>query len=538
MADFNRNFTDEIRERLSIVDVVSRRVPLTKKGQNYWGCCPFHNEKTPSFSVNEDKGFFHCFGCGKHGDIFSFVMETDHIDFVAAMQELANMAGIKLPEKNPRPADVVSREKSLFQICDAAANAYHEKLFTEEGAHALEYVRGRGFSDDMIKKYRIGYAPKKNFIANKFVNEKQENLIATGLCRRGDYGLYDFFRDKLMFPIFNPRGQIVAFSGRSLDGSEPKYINTSDTEIFHKRKTVFGFNFARDAIYRNNRSIVVEGQIDAIKMQVNGFGETVAPLGTALTEDHIALLCKSNRNITFCFDGDNAGQKAAARACGIVMPFLRDNSDVKFAFVSGGKDPDEILRNSGTDAMRKIIDDAVPLVDFLWNLANTNFVISTPGGRVQAEKFLKNELEKITDNDLKSEMIKEYEKRKFENWRKWKRDNNIVNIKIPDVDAVTKNTLVYIVNTYPEMVERHGDFLATLNIDFGGTAAELDLSLNDSEKYIVSLKLQRYMQRLNIQKKELTARLLSGDETAREELSKNSAEIMRTQEKLEQLISL
>lgn len=538
MADFNRNFTDEIRERLSIVDVVSRRVPLTKKGQNYWGCCPFHNEKTPSFSVNEDKGFFHCFGCGKHGDIFSFVMETDHIDFVAAMQELANMAGIKLPEKNPRPADVVSREKSLFQICDAAANAYHEKLFTEEGAHALEYVRGRGFSDDMIKKYRIGYAPKKNFIANKFVNEKQENLIATGLCRRGDYGLYDFFRDKLMFPIFNPRGQIVAFSGRSLDGSEPKYINTSDTEIFHKRKTVFGFNFARDAIYRNNRSIVVEGQIDAIKMQVNGFGETVAPLGTALTEDHIALLCKSNRNITFCFDGDNAGQKAAARACGIVMPFLRDNSDVKFAFVSGGKDPDEILRNSGTDAMRKIIDDAVPLVDFLWNLANTNFVISTPGGRVQAEKFLKNELEKITDNDLKSEMIKEYEKRKFENWRKWKRDNNIVNIKIPDVDAVTKNTLVYIVNTYPEMVERHGDFLATLNIDFGGTAAELDLSLNDSEKYIVSLKLQRYMQRLNIQNKELTARLLSGDETAREELSKNSAEIMRTQEKLEQLISL
>ena len=538
MADFNRNFTDEIRERLSIVDVVSRRVPLTKKGQNYWGCCPFHNEKTPSFSVNEDKGFFHCFGCGKHGDIFSFVMETDHIDFVAAMQELANMAGIKLPEKNPRPADVVSREKSLFQICDAAANAYHEKLFTEEGAHALEYVRGRGFSDDMIKKYRIGYAPKKNFIANKFANEKQENLIATGLCRRGDYGLYDFFRDKLMFPIFNPRGQIVAFSGRSLDGSEPKYINTSDTEIFHKRKTVFGFNFARDAIYRNNRSIVVEGQIDAIKMQVNGFGETVAPLGTALTEDHIALLCKSNRNITFCFDGDNAGQKAAARACGIVMPFLRDNSDVKFAFVSGGKDPDEILRNSGTDAMRKIIDDAVPLVDFLWNLANTNFVISTPGGRVQAEKFLKNELEKISDNDLKSEMIKEYEKRKFENWRKWKRDNNIVNIKIPDVDAVTKNTLVYIVNTYPEMVERHGDFLATLKIDFGGTAAELDLSLNDSEKYIVSLKLQRYMQRLNIQNKELTARLLSGDETAREELSKNSAEIMRTQEKLEQLISL
>ena len=538
MVNFGRNLTDEIRERLSVVDVVGRTVPLNKKGENYWGCCPFHNEKTPSFSVNEQKGFYHCFGCGKHGDIFSFVMETQHMNFIQAMEELAKMAGVKIPEKNPRPAEIVNRENSYFKICEAAANAYHEKLFTEDGTQALEYVRKRGFSDDMIKKYRIGYAPKKNFISNKFIDEKQENLIATGLCRRGDYGLYDFFRDKLMFPIFNPRGQIVAFSGRSLDGSEPKYINTSDTEIFHKRKTVFGLNFARDAIYRNNRSIVVEGQIDAIKMQENGFPETVAPLGTALTEDHIALLCKSNRNITFCFDGDNAGQKAAARACGIVMPFLRDNSDVKFAFVSGGKDPDEVLKSGGVDAMRKIIDEATPLVDFLWNQANNNFVISTPGGRVQAEKFLKNEIEKITDNDLKGEMGKEYEKRKFENWRKWKRDNNIVKIKLPDIDNITKTTLVYIVNKYPETVERHGEFLATLNIDFDGAAADLDLSLNDAEKYIVSLKLQRYIYRLNILKKELTSKLVTGDETARDELIKNGSEIMRTQEKLELLISM
>ena len=538
MAEFNRNLTDEIRERLSVVDVVGRTVPLTKKGENYWGCCPFHNEKTPSFSVNENKGFYHCFGCGKHGDIFSFVMETQHMNFMQAMEDLAKMAGVKIPERNPRPADVVNREKSYFQICEMAANAYHEKLFTDDGAQALEYVRRRGFSDDMIKKYRIGYAPKKNFIANKFVNEKQENLIATGLCRRGDYGLYDFFRDKLMFPIFNPRGQIVAFSGRSLDGSEPKYINTSDTEIFHKRKTVFGLNFARDAIYRNNRSIIVEGQIDAIKMQENGFPETVAPLGTALTEDHIAILCKSNRNITFCFDGDGAGKKAAERACGIIMPFLRDNSDVKFAFVSGGKDPDEILKTGGVDAMKKIIDNAVPLVDFLWNMANINFVVSTPGGRVQAEKFLKAELDKITDNDLKNEINKEYEKRKFENWRKWRRDKNDIKIKLPDIDNITKSTLVYIVNKYPETVERYGEFLATLNIDFDGNAADLDLDLKDAEKYIVSLKLQRYMDRLNIQKKELTTKLLSGDDSVREEIQKNDSEIMRTQEKLEQLISL
>ena len=169
------------------------------------------------------------------------------------------------------------------------------------------------------------------------------------MVRNGDYGLYDFFRNKLMFPIFNPKGQIIAFSGRSLDGSEPKYINTTDTEFFHKRYTIFGFNFAREEIYKKNRSIIVEGQIDAIQMQCNGFGETVAPLGTALTEDHIALLCKSNRNIIFCFDGDNAGQKAAARACSLVLPFIRDNSDVRFAFVTGGKDPDEVLKTSGKE---------------------------------------------------------------------------------------------------------------------------------------------------------------------------------------------
>ena len=245
MAKFDNNFTDELRARLSIVDVVGRRVPLVKKGQNYWGCCPFHNEKTPSFSVNEEKGFYHCFGCGEHGDIISFTMKSNNMEFVPAITELANMAGIKMPDFKPKNPDVAKHEEELFNICELAAQTYSEKLFTPDGAHALEYVRNRGFSDDMIKKYRIGYAPKNNIIAGKYANSKY--LIDSGLCRRGDYGMYDFFRDKLMFPIFNANGKIVAFSGRSLDGSEPKYINTSDTDIFHKRKTVFGLNFARDA---------------------------------------------------------------------------------------------------------------------------------------------------------------------------------------------------------------------------------------------------------------------------------------------------
>ena len=538
MPKYDRNFTDELRERLSIVDIVGRRVPLVKKGQNYWGCCPFHNEKTPSFSVNEDKGFYHCFGCGEHGDIISFVMKSENVDFKTAITELAAQAGLKMPDYKPKPAEQVAREESYYQIMSSACDIYQKLLFEPAGSVALDYIRGRGFNDDMIKKYRIGYAPKNNIIANKFVNVKQDNLLATGMCRRGDYGLYDFFRDKLMFPIFNARGQIVAFSGRSLDGSEPKYINTTDTELFHKRRTIFGFNFARDAIHRANRSIVVEGQIDAIQMQCNGFPETVAPLGTALTEDHISMLCKANRNIVFCFDGDAAGQKAAARACDIVMPFLRDTSDVRFAFVTGGKDPDEVLKKSGAGAMQKIIDGATGLVDFLWNLVNAGFNVSTPGGRSQAEKFLKQKIEKITDAALRAEYDNEYSQRIFNNWHKWKKQNqNIPRMALPEIDDITKNTVIFIVNKYPEIAERYGDFLATMNIDFDGNVADMTMDEKSAEKYIVSLKLQKYIERLQSEKKSLTSKLLAG-ENVRDEIAALDAKIADARQKMDTLVSM
>ena len=534
------NFTDELRARLSIVDVISHRVPLTKKGQNYWGCCPFHNEKTPSFSVSEDKGFYHCFGCGEHGDIISFTMKSENIDFKSAIKELADMAGLKVPEYKPRDPAQVAREESYIQITDKAASVYQEKLFQECGAHALEYIKKRGFTDDMIKKYRIGYAPKNNIISGTFTNVKQDTLISTGLVRRGDFGLYDFFRDKLMFPIFNANGSIVAFSGRSLDGSEPKYINTSDTELFHKRQTIFGFNFAREAIHRANRSIVVEGQIDAIQMQNHGFAETVAPLGTALTEDHIAILCKANRNITFCFDGDTAGQKAAVRACNIVLPFLRDNSDVRFAFVTGGKDPDEVLKTSGPDAMKKIIDSSVGIIDFLWDTTNKSYLVSTPGGRSQAEKFLKSQIEKIVDNDFKNEIEKEYDSRKFNQWHKWKKNKDTLqNVDLPSVDDITKNTLVYIVNKYPELVEQYGEFLSSLNIDFDTPVVnELNFDSTSAEKYIVSLKLQRYIQQLNKEKQETLQFALSGDTGAGAKIEQINNEIKSVNEKLEKLMNI
>ena len=538
MAKYDNSFTDELRHRLSIVDIISRRVPLKKKGQNYWGCCPFHNEKTPSFSVNEEKGFYHCFGCGEHGDIISFTMKAENLNFIEAIKELADMAGIKMPEYKQKSKEQIEAEENYIQITEKTTQIYQDLLYKDIGKHALEYIKNRGFSDDMIKKYRIGYAPKNNIISSEFNNIKIDKLTSTGLVRVGDYGSYDFFRDKLMFPIFNPHGQVIAFSGRSLDGSEPKYINTTDTELFHKRQTIFGFNFARDAIHKNNRSIIVEGQIDAIQMQCHGFPETVAPLGTALTEDHIAILCKSNRNIVFCFDGDNAGKKAAIRACTLVLPFLRENSDVKFAFVTGGKDPDEILKNSGEDAMKKIINDATPLIDFLWESVNKNYLVNTPGGRTQAEKYLKDCVSKITDKIFQNEINEEYNSRKFNQWHKWKKQEYKPDIELPDIDIMTIKLIKSIVQTYPEITEKYIDFLTSLNISFDEDVQKTNLSLENAEKFIVSFKLQRYINKLNTEKQQLLKDALNGGNYDKDLIKDIDIKIDEANKKLELLLDI
>ncbi|MCL2330939.1 MAG: DNA primase, partial [Proteobacteria bacterium] len=575
-------------------------------GKDFWGCCPFHNEKTPSFKVNEEMGRYYCFGCGEKGDIISFIMKTQNMQYPEAIRELAQMAGIKVPEFAPKTPEQAAREQSYIEIMDGAAKLYSEKLFTPAGAKALEYIRKRGFTDEVIKKYRLGYAPAGfSSIIGKFGNQKVKNLLATGLVRESTRGgdPYDFFRDRLMFPIFNANGQIIAFSGRSLDGSEPKYINTPETELFKKGRTIFGLNFARDSIHRANRSIIVEGQIDAIQMQTHGFGETVAPLGTALTADHLQILCKMNRNIVFCFDGDKAGQKAAARAVDLMMPLLRAESDVQFAFVTGGKDPDEILNSHpswggaardvagpggglsdhknqsippaaqtsagaplqerGELAMKKIIDSAMPLVDFLWQLANNNFIISTPGGRARAEKFLQATIEKIADPTLKNEFRQEYDQRKFNEWHKWKRDAKRATRDaepLPAVDSLSQKTLSEIAAAYPELIEKHSEFLVKIGADLStptnvgannyraptksqiSVGGFLPLQPVDAEKFIVSLKLKHYLNMLQNEKKELTAKMLAAAESADAklvaELRRLDSEIEKANEKMNLLAEI
>lgn len=403
------NFTDEIRNRLSIVDVVSRYVPMAKRGQAYWCCCPFHNEKTPSMTVSDKRGCYHCFGCGAHGDVFSFVMRYLNCDFMAAAKELAELAGVELPtERGGTDQKRNERRSKYLDLYARATREYKRLLNSSVGKDAMAYLEARGFTKEMIKKYDIGFAPNANTLSELFINEPLESLNACLLVRQGVNGLYDFFKNRIMFPIKDEKGNVIAFSGRSFDGSSPKYVNCCDTEFFHKRRVLFGLDTAKNSIYRNNRAIVVEGQIDCIKMQCAGLKETVAPLGSAFTEDHIKTLFKMNRNVTFLFDGDDAGRNAAVKAVKICLPYVRHDSDVRVAFLPFQEDPDTLLEARGLAGLMPIIDASVPMFEFLWNKLLESWNTKEIMGRANFFKAMRGVCVTVVDEDLRKDITLEY----------------------------------------------------------------------------------------------------------------------------------
>jgi DNA primase len=405
----NRNFTEELRDRLSIVDVVERHVPVVRKGKSYWCCCPFHTEKTASMKLDEERQCYHCFGCGDHGDIISFTMKYNNVEFWEALVILADLAGIDLPSETKKTEKQKEKERKYSELLRIAEEEYHRRLFSRAGDDAMTYLLARGFSVEQIKKYKIGFAPDCNLLSEKFISESTQNLVMTGLVRTSENGSrYDFFRNRIMFPIKNQRGETIAFSGRSLDGVGPKYVNSSDTEFFHKRQTLFGIDVAKSGIYRANRSIIVEGQIDAIKMQLAGYTETVAPLGSSLTVEHIETLCKVNRNIVLCFDGDVAGHKAAARAARLCLPFMRYSSDVRIVILPSCEDPDSILSaDGGATVMAKLIKQAKPIVDFLWEDLVRSYNTREIMGRVNLKKAIRELVAQIQDKELKDDISAE-----------------------------------------------------------------------------------------------------------------------------------
>ena len=415
---------DDIRARLNVSQVVARKVALKKAGREYRGLSPFKSEKTPSFFVNDQKGFYHCFASGEHGDIFTFLIKTEGLSFPEAVERLAEEAGVELPKpdvRDERRADEMTR---LVQVMDAARQFFLTKLAGPEGAEARRYLQKRGLRRETIERFGLGYAPPgrhdlKDHLAK--AGFAVEEMIRSGMLIGGsDIPVpYDRFRHRVMFPILDLRGRTIAFGGRALDPDQPaKYLNSPETPLFHKGHILFNAAAARGPAHDRGRIIVVEGYMDAISLAEAGFEDAVAPLGTALTEDQIRLLWRMTSEPILCFDGDSAGRKAAHRAVETVLPLLTPGHSLKFAFIPNGLDPDDLIRTEGPDAMNRVLANPTPLFEVLWDREWNSGDWTTPERRAQLERQLFGLLARIGDPGVRTHYEREIRAKLAEAWTK------------------------------------------------------------------------------------------------------------------------
>lgn len=408
MADLQK-FIDELRAKISIADVVGEKVKLVRKGREYTGLCPFHNEKTPSFTVNEAKGFYHCFGCGAHGDILKFEMDANNLSFMEAIEKLAHKAGLEVPKTTPENKVEVEKRKSLYEIMELAVKFFERNLRLPEGRAALDYLHNRrGFSDDIITKFRMGYAPANNglraWLASKNVSESDMGDL--GLVSLAENNTskrtFDFFRDRVMIPIFDKAGRPIAFGGRVMGDAQPKYLNSPETPIFQKRRILYNMNYARDKAFEAKKLLICEGYMDVIALDAYGIGYAVAPLGTALTEDQIMETWRVNAEPICCFDGDGAGIRAAMRSVDRALPILKPGYSLQFLFLPDKQDPDEFLKAKGAEEFLKLLEDTKPLKDILWQKYTEGKVFDTPEKKALLEKTMKDEAAKIADETVRN----------------------------------------------------------------------------------------------------------------------------------------
>ncbi len=390
-------FVDELKARLKPSDVIGRKVKLKKQGKEWVGLSPFTNEKTPSFYVNDQKGIFKCFSSGVGGDIISFVQETERLSFIEAVEKLAEDAGMEIPKATPQEQEVYNRRQRLQAVCEAATVFYEDRLHASEGAEARAYLEGRGLGPTAWKRHRLGYAPddwRKTIEHLKSQGFSQAEIVDAGLAvvKEGGKDPYDRFRGRVIFPILDVRGVPIAFGGRGMEpDAKPKYLNSSDTDLFHKGQVLYRFKVAREALGRGEDGglIVCEGYMDAIALAEAGFGQAVAPLGTALTEQQLSLLWRAGPEPVMCFDGDAAGVRAAFKVIDRALPFLEPGRSLFFAMLPDGMDPDDVIRQSGKQAMAAELDASLPLVELLWRRERDVDPIDTPERKAGLEARLK-----------------------------------------------------------------------------------------------------------------------------------------------------
>jgi DNA primase len=415
---FTPQFLDELRARLPVSEVVGRRVKLKKAGREWKGLSPFQQEKSPSFTVNDQKGFYHDFSSGKHGDIISFLMETEGVGFTEAVERLAAMAGVPLPAVTPDAARHEQRRKTLYDVMELAAKFFADTLASRHGAKARGYLADRAISPAVQLQFRLGYAPgdqQTRFALKEHLGAQGipvEDMVEAGLLIAGDDipVPYDRFRDRVMFPIADIRGRVIAFGGRALEKDVPaKYLNSPETPLFHKGDNLYNLAAARLATHNGSALVVVEGYVDVIAMVGSGYPASVAPLGTALTENQLALLWKMADEPILCFDGDRAGQKAAWRAADLALPHLLPGKSLRFALLPEGQDPDDLARSGGRGAIEEVIAAARPLADLIWSREVEAGTYATPERRAALEA----RVQELT-NGIRDEKVRRYYRQDLE----------------------------------------------------------------------------------------------------------------------------
>ena len=416
------SFLEDIRNRVTISSVVGRKVAWDRRKSNpgkgdYWACCPFHGEKTPSFHVEDRKGRYHCFGCKASGDIFTFMVEKEGVPFMEAVERLAAEAGLAMPVISEAEVQREEKRASLYDIMELATKFFEAELQAARGARARGYLADRQLPAAVLKDFRLGYAPDdrsalRTYLADKGVGLEQ--MAEAGLVISGpDIPVaYDRFRDRVMFPIRDPRGRVIAFGGRALSKDVPaKYLNSPETPLFHKGQVLYNLDKARAAAHETGQIIAVEGYIDVIAMHRAGLPQAVAPLGTALTADQLALLWKQAPEPVLCFDGDTAGLKAAYRALDLALPLLSPGHSLRFALLPEGQDPDDLLKAQGADALRAVVEAAQPLADVLWQRTLAGNDRATPERRAQFESEIRSVINGISDEVVKKHYFSEFTQR-------------------------------------------------------------------------------------------------------------------------------
>ncbi|RAS69423.1 DNA primase [Vibrio diazotrophicus] len=413
-----RSFIDDLLARLDIVDVIDARVKLKKKGKNYGACCPFHNEKTPSFSVSQEKQFYHCFGCGVHGNAIDFMMEYERLEFPEAIEELASSLGLEVPReersnsgfKSNTPKVSSDEKRNLYDLMGSIAQFYRQQLKVPANRHAIEYLKNRGLSGEIVQKFGIGYvADEWDLVRKNFGQQKhaQDMLVSGGMLIENDNGKrYDRFRGRVMFPIRDRRGRVIGFGGRVIGDGTPKYLNSPETPIFHKGKELYGLYEVLQAYREPPQILVVEGYMDVVALAQYGIDYSVASLGTSTTGDHLQLLFRQTNTVVCCYDGDRAGKEAAWRALENALSYLKSGNILKFLFLPDGEDPDSFVRKNGKEAFEEMVLNAEPLSKYLFSNLLTQVNVGNNEGKAALEALALPLINKVPDESMQNQLLK------------------------------------------------------------------------------------------------------------------------------------